>query len=150
MSYETTEEVNERLPEWATCIDIEERRIDGTLVPKIRVKAYEAYPTLLAEYAEHYDKNSSDLPAQDEFDEPTAYALEVVAQTIKMDLWVALRTVDLFIRVKDPDQEFAQEKHSDGRGPKQATPETIDPDARREAVEHYRELRGVVPAAIRG
>lgn len=131
------------LPEWAT-IDQE----DPYTV--VSVDADAAYEAVLAEYRDFYAEDSSH-PGADELarEEPTAYALEVAFQTIKMDVWTALGEMPTEIRMHDPDLNWTQADHEEERPTTKATPETAEPGATREAVEHYRRMRGYLPAAIR-
>lgn len=131
------------LPSWATLVSDEDRTV-------IRVEAGEMYPALLEAYAGHYEDG---VPA--EFgnagqgldpEAPTQYWLEVCRQSAKMDLWVALGTMlDVEIRLKGG-HEYRLSEHPKGRGVEKASGGV---DGARECVEHYRNLRGVLPAGVR-
>ena len=154
----------DRLPDWATLID------EGP-PPRIEVDTHAAYPALLAELEGFYadpDNLASDWRRADgepraewqetlaELDpeDPTAYWCEVAYQMAKMEVWVALGTMGpMELRFRDPGKAFRQEERPPGRG-KGTVEEAVARasgglEGAREAVEHYRNLRDVLPAGIR-
>lgn len=126
------------LPEWA---ELRGDNVHG--VPIVDVDADAMYPALLSEYEAHYEDVSG--PGSDEFDpeDPTAYALEVCYQTAKMDLWVALGTPTMEIRVHDSEKAWAQSDYDEGRGVDRAAGGL---QGGKEAREHIKNLRGFLPA----
>lgn len=109
------------LPEWATL-----RKDHPGPLPRVDVDAKNAYEAMRLElgFPEKWDQ----------------YTLEVVYQCIKMELQLAMRA-DAFrceIHIHDPTKQFAQKQFPKGRGAAAATKQ-------REAREHFRRIRGVVP-----
>lgn len=107
---------------------------------RIAVDGAAAYEQLLAEYAELLDGDE----LADEFTKPTQYGLEVVAQTIKLDLQIACHTMALALSVGGAPKAKDAPK---GRGPLMAAGGLGDgPGRGREARALYKRLRGVFPA----
>lgn len=140
------------LPDWAT---LKGRNGESYVID---VDAPAAYEALLSEYREHYEDN---VPAEwltkeesvrkewadalDDLasDEPSAYWLEVAYQSIKLDLQIACRTFALNISIHDPEKAYRQEGRRDGRDVKRAAGGL---QGGKEAREHYKRLRGFLPA----
>ncbi len=148
------------LPAWAA---LAAHQVDGA-VPRIDVDAAAMYAAWLAELAANPpdpaqfparivairnaarpdEASTVSIPAMTPADaacdpaRPTQYWLEVAFQCMKMDLQLALRSFTFEIRVHDADKEFQQAKFPAGRGIAAAT-------WGKEAREHFRRLRGVVP-----
>lgn len=72
-------------------------------------------------------------------DRPTQYWLECAYQCMKLELQVAMRSFGFEIRVQDPGKVLAYAKFPEGRGIVAAT-------WGKEARDHYRVLRGFIPA----
>lgn len=129
-----------KLPAWAT---LEGENRYGC--PVVGVDGKKMYEALLAEYEELYSGGgpapvgSKDIVA----DSPTQYALEVCYQSMKMDLWAALGTMNIEIRVHDAGKQYAQKNHPEGRGAHRASRGL-------EARRHYRALRGELPDPMLG
>lgn len=142
------------LPSWAT-----DQGESAKGVPIIGVDADAMYPAVLSEYAEFYadegnrpaewNKADGELRAEwseclDELDpsNPSAYWLEVAYQSMKLDLQLAMRRFGFEIRVHDPDRAWSQADAPDGRGPEMAAGGS---SGGREAREHFKRLRGMLP-----
>lgn len=144
------------LPDWA-----EHTGDNGRGMPVIEVDTHEAYPDLLAEYQELYSEGNilpgewktkeGELRAEfkemledleRDVDEVTAYWLEVLFQTAKLDV---IRAVGFGTenRFHDQGKRFAQSAREEGRGADKAAGGV---SGGREAREHYKRLRGFLPA----
>lgn len=155
----TTTESVRYLPPWAS---FNEHQEEGR-VPRIDVDADAMYEAMLQELASNPPKaeqfaggtytvrNPTSAEAEqvttppmtnDEarpmLDEPTQYWLEVAYQCMKMELQVAMRGYGFDIRIHDPEKKWAHKQFPPGRGLVAAT-------WGREAREHFRRLRGVLP-----
>lgn len=148
--------LQDRLPPWATH---EGENRHG--MPIIAVDTHAAYPAIIEDYRALYDARTppewntkeGDLRKewQDaleelfaEVDQVSAYWLEVVYQTAKLDVIVASgQGFAVEIRMKDPGQKFKQADRARGRGPNRAAGGV---NGGREAREHYKRLRGFLPA----
>lgn len=154
----------DRLPDWATLAD------EGP-PPYIEIDTHAAYPALLAELADLYedpenlatDWRKADGEPYAEWretldgldpEDPTAYWCEVAYQMAKLEVWVALGTMEgLQLRMRDPGQVYRQADRPPGRA-KDDLEEAVAQasgglEGDREAIEHYRNLRGVLPAGVR-
>lgn len=109
------------LPDWATEIPTPDGRISAYVVD-----ADGAYEALLTELG---------FP----LDEPTQYHLECAYQCIKMEMQRLLGTFSFELRIKDPEKKWALKKFKKGKGIGAAT-------KGKEAREHYKRIRGFVPA----
>lgn len=142
------------LPEWA-----QEQGENVHGVPIIGVDADAMYTAVLDEYAEFYGdaenlpgewrKDGGDLRAEWsdclealKGDTPTAYWLEVAYQSMKLDLQLTLRQFGFEIRVHDPERQWSQADAPDGRGAEMAAGGA---SGGREAREHFKRLRGMLP-----
>lgn len=141
------------LPEWATL------KSEGP-PHVIDVDAHAAYEALLGEYADLYgdtDKLPPEMRTKDgaikkewadalddlASETPSAYWCEVAYQSIKLDLQMACRTFALSIHIHDPGKRYRQADRAEGRGTDKAAGGF---SGGREAREHYRRLRGFLPA----
>lgn len=127
-------------------------------MPIIEVDTHEAYPALLQEYRDHYSdpknipaewlkedgklrKEWDDCLASLGSDEPSAYWMEVLYQTAKLDL-VRATGFGTENRFHDEGKVYAQGPRDNGRGPEKAAGGLA---GGREAREHYKRLRGFLP-----
>lgn len=142
-----------QLPDWAS-------QTGGGDVPAVEVDTHAAYPAILAEYRALYagdpppewltkdgDLRKEWADALDDLQQPddevSAYWLEVAYQTVKLDIVMAARSFRLALRFRDEGRLFCQDGRAEGRGVKRAAG---GPNGGREAREHYRRLRGFLPA----
>lgn len=142
------------LPAWAK---LAANQAEGRL-PRIDVDADAMYAAWLAEFAANPPKpedfpgravkeggKASTIPPMTaeqaicDTERPTKYWLECAFQCMKLELQVAMRTYAFEIRVHDQTKRFAQAKWPEGRGILAATKGL-------EARDHFRRLRGVLPA----
>lgn len=146
------------LPEWAEVVEEE----DGYY--EVVVDTHDAFPALLSELRDRYRESRDHLPegwaggngdlkewAADALDgldpeDPDEYWVAVARQMVKMDLWAALRTMNLRLKLRDADKRYREDDLETGRGQHMAEGGVDGP---RECVDHYRQLRGFVPAPIR-
>ena len=132
----------------------------------IVVNTHVAYPAILREYRDLYDER---IPAEflDEdgkpkkewkaclgnlkAEKPTAYWMEVAHQSVKLDIQIACRTFALNLHFKDPGKKYRQADAPKGRDPLHAAGggglvARKDQPRGKEAREHYKRLRGFIPA----
>lgn len=143
---------SDRLPDWA---EVTGENRHG--MPIVEVDTHEAYPVLLDEYRAHYAENvpgeweKADGELRKEWaecleslnsEEPSAYWLEVVYQTAKLDIVVGMRGFGTENRFHDSGKRYAQAARSPGRGPEKAAGGI---SGGKEAREHYKRLRGFLP-----
>lgn len=146
------------VPEWADVTEPE----DGYY--EVVVDTHDAYPALLQELVDRYQENRDNLPdgwvgaggdlktwAKEAFDaldpeDPDEYWIAVARQMTKMDLWASLRTMNIRLKLRDADKRYREDDLETGRGQHMAEGGVDGP---RECVDHYRALRGFVPAPIR-
>lgn len=134
-----------QLPRWATAREHEGAR------HYIDVDAHVAYEDLLDEYRELYADGHPALTGKDweaaladlRSEEPSAYWLEVCYQSVKLDLQIACRSFALNISIHDRGKKYRQSRRKDGRNVKLAAGGA---KGGREAREHYKRLRGFLPA----
>lgn len=146
-------QLQQKLPEWATH---EGENRHG--MPIIAVDTHAAYPALLQAYRELYaertppewQKADGELrkewqDALDELDqdddEVSAYWLEVVYQTAKLDVILATG-FNAELRMRDEGKRFRQAARDPGRNPARAAGGV---NGGREAREHFKRLRGFFP-----
>lgn len=126
-------------------------------MPIISIEAHEAYPALLDEYRSHYAENvpaewlKADGELRKEWAEclaslnsegPSAYWLEVVYQSIKLDI-VRAAGFGVENRFHDSGKKYRQADRDPGRGPEMAAGGV---SGGTEAREHYKRMRGFLPA----
>lgn len=142
------------------------------------VDTHAAYPAILAEYREMYDREiPGEMRGSDgkvsalwaeclkglDPENPDSYWCEVAKRTVTLDLQISARTFALNINMKDPGKKYRQEQHTPaidkktgqivyewkgkGRDPRFAAggggPGS---PVGKEAREHYKRLRGFLPA----
>ncbi len=109
------------IPDWAEEVSVD---VPGRL-DVYRIDADLAYPALWEELG---------FP-----DSPTQYHLEVVYQCIKMEMQRCLGKFSFEMRIMDPKKNWTQKGVRKGKGADAAS-------KGREAREHYKRIRGFVPA----
>lgn len=155
------------LPAWAS---LRPDTPEGKL-PIVDVDADAMYRAMLSEYAALYTakglaywtaqvrgKPADSTDGEQAFvaglegcnaDAPTAYWLEVVYQSMKLDLQLAMKTPAFEIRVHDKGKVWAQKSKAPGRGHGTVggavSKAAGGMSGGREAREHYKRLRGFFP-----
>lgn len=155
------------LPGWAFFkLDEEGNPVVNGVSHVVIVDTHMAYPVLIAEYRELYNirmppefldeggtlkKEWEDCLGNLDPENPTAYWMEVVHQTAKLDVQIACRTFALNLIFTDLDKRYRQIDAPKGRDPLMASggglqvPRADQPRGK-EAREHYKRLRGFIPA----
>ncbi|MEE8551487.1 MAG: hypothetical protein V3T08_09580 [Gemmatimonadota bacterium] len=153
------------LPEWAVFkLDEKGKPIVNGVSHVINILTHVAYPAILREYKALYDERVPDEFKADgklkkewadclgnlDPEKPTAYWMEVAQQTAKLDIQVACRTFALNLTLKDPGKKYRQADAPKGRDPRHAAGGGVHVKGKRapgrEARDHYKRLRGFVPA----
>ena len=116
------------LPVWAKLVE----QLEGQ-PPTVIVQAELMYESYLSAY--DVGGELSDRKAIDQ------YWLEVCYQSMKLDLQLAMGTYGFSIYVEDAKKKYAQKDWPPGRGPFAAT-------RGKEAREHFKRLRGRLPASM--